>query len=180
MGLQTGADVAYNPNYIVSMAVDAQGVVWAGTWGGGLSRFDGKTWTHYTVAEGLPGNHVFMLHIDPKGQLWIGTNDGLARGRPAAGFEVMTTATTACSTTPSSRWPRRVTARCGWAASAAWRASSPVENGRAQGNGARLACQFALGVSSRMPLVRRNEGVWRHLHAPAHSLPAALAGTASH
>ncbi len=90
MGLQ-GINVAYNPNYIVSLAVDAQGVVWAGTWGGGLSRFDGKTWTQYTVAEGLPGNHVFMLHVDPKGVLWIGTNNGLARPKAGGGFEVMTT-----------------------------------------------------------------------------------------
>ncbi|HEY0845499.1 MAG TPA: two-component regulator propeller domain-containing protein [Noviherbaspirillum sp.] len=78
MGLQ-GVNVAYNPNYIVSMVVDADGVVWAGTWGGGLSRFDGKNWKHYTVADGLPGNHVFMLHIDQKGTLWVGTNAGLAR-----------------------------------------------------------------------------------------------------
>lgn len=41
MGLE-GVDVAYNPNYIVALAVDRDGVVWAGTWGGGLSRFDGK------------------------------------------------------------------------------------------------------------------------------------------
>jgi ligand-binding sensor domain-containing protein len=90
MGL-SNVSVAYNPNYIVSLAVDAQGIVWAGTWGGGLSRFDGKTWTVTTVAEGLPGNHVFMLHIDPQGVLWIGTNNGLARGKPGGGFEVMTT-----------------------------------------------------------------------------------------
>ncbi len=90
MGL-ANINVAYNPNYIVSLAVDAQGVVWAGTWGGGLSRFDGKTWTQYTVNEGLPGNHVFMLHIDPQGQLWIGTNNGLARSKAGGGFEVLTT-----------------------------------------------------------------------------------------
>lgn len=90
MGLQN-VDVAYNPNYIVALAVDAQGVVWAGTWGGGLSRYDGKAWTQYTVNEGLPGNHVFMLHIDPKGQLWVGTNNGLARRKPGGGFDVLTT-----------------------------------------------------------------------------------------
>jgi ligand-binding sensor domain-containing protein len=89
MGLEK-VDVAYNPNYIVALAVDAQGVVWAGTWGGGLSRFDGKVWTSYTTAEGLPGNHVFMLHVDPKGRLWIGTNNGLARMNDGR-FEVMTT-----------------------------------------------------------------------------------------
>jgi ligand-binding sensor domain-containing protein len=90
MGLQ-GINVAYNPNYIVSMVVDDKGVVWAGTWGGGLSSFDGKNWRYYTVADGLPGNHVFMLHIDAKGQMWIGTNDGLAR-RDGDKFPVLTTA----------------------------------------------------------------------------------------
>jgi len=45
----------------------------------------------FTVAEGLPGNHVFMLHVDPKGTMWIGTNNGLARARAGGGYEVMTT-----------------------------------------------------------------------------------------
>jgi ligand-binding sensor domain-containing protein len=89
MGLQD-IQVAYNPNYMVSLAVDAQGVVWAGTWGGGLSRFDGTKWTSYTVTEGLPGNHVFMLHIDPKGVLWVGTDNGLAKMKEGR-FEVLTT-----------------------------------------------------------------------------------------
>ena len=89
MGL-AGVDVAYNPNYVVALAVDAGGVVWAGTWGGGLSRFDGRNWKRYTVNDGLPGNHVFMLHIDGKQNLWIGTNNGLARMIQGK-FEVMTT-----------------------------------------------------------------------------------------
>lgn len=78
MGL-TGVDVAYNPNYVVSLEVDRDGTVWAGTWGGGVSRFDGKKWISYTTTEGLPGNHVFMLQKDDKGVLWIGTNNGLTR-----------------------------------------------------------------------------------------------------
>ncbi len=90
MGLQ-GVNVAYNPNYVVSMEVGGNGDVWAGTWGGGLSRFDGKRWTIYTTKEGLPGNHVFMLHRDDKGQLWIGTNNGLALWQDGS-FKIMTTA----------------------------------------------------------------------------------------
>lgn len=90
MGLQ-GINVAYNPNYIVSLVVDDAGTVWAGTWGGGLSSFDGKNWRHYTVADGLPGNHVFMLHRDAKGTMWIGTNEGLAR-KDGDKFTVLTTA----------------------------------------------------------------------------------------
>lgn len=90
MGLgDTG--VAFNPNYIVSMAVDHDGVVWCGTWGGGLSRFDGKKWRIYTMSDGLPGNHVFMLHVDPAGKLWIGTNNGLASFNNNGKFKVLTT-----------------------------------------------------------------------------------------
>lgn len=89
MGLQ-GVSVSYNPNYIIALQVDAEGVVWAGTWGGGLASFDGKTWRNYTVKDGLPGNHVFMLYKDPAGKMWVGTNNGLAR-KDGDKFTVMTT-----------------------------------------------------------------------------------------
>lgn len=85
--------VGFNPNYIVSMVVDEEGNVWCGTWGGGLSRFDGKEWKTYTVKEGLPGNHIFMLRKESGKSMWIGTNKGLARPDPdGQGFTVMTTA----------------------------------------------------------------------------------------
>ncbi len=90
MGLQN-VDIAYNPNYVIALEVDRKGHVWAGTWGGGLSRFDGEKWTSYTTVEGLPGNHIFMLHLDTTGQLWIGTNKGLALWKNGK-YEVMTTA----------------------------------------------------------------------------------------
>ena len=88
MGLQA-VNVAYNPNYIIALEVDQAGQVWAGTWGGGLSRYDGLKWTNYSTFEGLPGNHVFMLHQDDKQQLWIGTNKGLALWQNGI-FKVMT------------------------------------------------------------------------------------------
>ena len=90
MGLMD-VDVSYNPNYIVALAIDRDGQPWAGTWGGGVSRFDGQSWTTYTTVEGLPGNHIFMLHKDVNGQLWIGTNNGLALWQDGK-FKVMTTA----------------------------------------------------------------------------------------
>lgn len=83
-------DVAYNPNYIVALQVDNEGVVWAGTWGGGLARFDGSSWRNFTVADGLPANHVFSLHQDPQGRLWVGTSKGLAMF-DGDGFQVFTT-----------------------------------------------------------------------------------------
>ena len=84
-------DIAYNPNYIVSLFVDTDGVVWSGTWGGGLGRFDGETWRNYTVADGLPANHVFMLKRGRDGTIWIGTSKGLTRFRNGE-FETFTTA----------------------------------------------------------------------------------------
>lgn len=90
MGLMD-VDVSYNPNYIVALAIDRDGMPWAGTWGGGVSRFNGKSWTTYTTVEGLPGNHIFSLHKDVDGQLWIGTNNGLALWQDGK-FKVMTTA----------------------------------------------------------------------------------------
>ncbi len=84
---------AYNPNYVISMAVEPDGTVWAGTWGAGLARFDGKTWKNYTTHDGLPANHIFMLYLDKDNELWIGTSKGLVhfdqqRGR----FDVKTVA----------------------------------------------------------------------------------------
>jgi len=89
----TNVDVAYNPNYVISMAVQTDGTVWAGTWGAGLARFDGKTWKNYTTEDGLPANHIFMLYLDQQEQLWIGTNGGLVRFHEDSGrFEIRTTA----------------------------------------------------------------------------------------
>ncbi len=88
-GLQY-VNTAYNPNYIVALLYAQDGSVWVGTWGGGLAHLvDGK-WTNYTVKEGLPGNHVFMLHQEPDGQIWVGTNSGLAK-MDGDSFSVMTT-----------------------------------------------------------------------------------------
>ena len=53
--------------------------IWAGTWGGGVSRFDGKTWTNFTVKDGLAGDIVYSIAQDAKGVFWFGTNKGLSR-----------------------------------------------------------------------------------------------------
>jgi len=91
MGLQD-VDVAYNPNYIVALQVTKGDIVWAGTWGGGLARFDGKTWTNFTTKDGLPSNHVFMVYEGRDKRLWVGTGKGLARLEDDGSFTVFTTA----------------------------------------------------------------------------------------
>jgi ligand-binding sensor domain-containing protein len=69
----------YNPNYVFSIHIAPDGAVWAGTWGGGVSRFDGRRWTNLTTADGLAGNIVYSITQHRDGALWFGTNRGLSR-----------------------------------------------------------------------------------------------------
>jgi ligand-binding sensor domain-containing protein len=73
----------YNPNYVLATAIDAAQNKWFGTWGGGLSRFDGKHWVTFTTKEGLAGNVVNSLAFDRRGVLWIGTDAGVSRVNPS-------------------------------------------------------------------------------------------------
>ncbi len=41
---------------------------------GGLSKFDGKTFTHFPEIKGLGKNEVYAIYEDRKGNLWIGAN----------------------------------------------------------------------------------------------------------
>ncbi|MFZ5862461.1 MAG: ligand-binding sensor domain-containing protein [Nitrospirota bacterium] len=74
----------YNPNYVLATVIDHAQNKWFGTWGGGLTRFDGKHWVTYTTQDGLAGNVVGALAFDRKGVLWIGTDAGVSRMDPAA------------------------------------------------------------------------------------------------
>jgi ligand-binding sensor domain-containing protein len=69
----------YNENYVFAILIDLRGNKWFGTWGGGVSRFDGTRWTNYTTRQGLAGNIVYALARDPSGAVWAGTNHGLSR-----------------------------------------------------------------------------------------------------
>ncbi len=65
-----------------SIVVDNDGMVWIGTWGGGLDRFDPATETfrHYRRKEGDPrtlgDDRVQTLLLDHGGTLWVGTFAG--------------------------------------------------------------------------------------------------------
>ncbi len=55
---------------------DREGHLWFATDGGGVSRFDGHTWTTYTTQRGLASNEVEAILQDREGHLWFGTDDG--------------------------------------------------------------------------------------------------------
>ncbi|MFI5194773.1 MAG: two-component regulator propeller domain-containing protein, partial [Chitinophagales bacterium] len=46
---------------------------------GGISRFDGKTFSSFTETEGLINNFTNCIKADHAGNIWIGTNGGLSR-----------------------------------------------------------------------------------------------------
>ena len=44
---------------------------------GGLIKYDGKTWTRYTVTNSaLPDNDVTTIAVDTTGKIWVGTSHG--------------------------------------------------------------------------------------------------------
>lgn len=88
--VSAGGSASYNPNYVFAMLAARDGSIWAGTWGGGASRWDGTAWHNLTVADGLAGNIVYSLAQDEEGGLWFGTDQGVSRwdGRSWQSFGV--------------------------------------------------------------------------------------------
>ena len=72
---------------IADIVIEPSGVVWVATrqmrydapmrrWlDGGLSRWDGTSWTTVTEADGLPADHLSSLALDGRGTLWVGSGD---------------------------------------------------------------------------------------------------------
>jgi len=66
-------DQGMNSSYALSSLEDNQGNLWFGTWGGGVSMYNGGTFTHFTNKEGLSDNRVYSILEDSQGNLWFGT-----------------------------------------------------------------------------------------------------------
>jgi len=60
-------------NTVADILEDRQGNLWFGTRGGGVSRYDGKTFTNYMPEHGLSGQYIFALTEDRSGNLWFGS-----------------------------------------------------------------------------------------------------------
>lgn len=60
---------------------DEHGMLWLGSWGMGITRYDRKSGQTRTFLEsdGLPNLFVKSLALDGRGHLWIGTEQGLSR-----------------------------------------------------------------------------------------------------
>lgn len=73
------ASQGMNASYVLSILEDSLGYMWFGTLGG-LSRYDGNTFIHYTTEEGLLHNWVNSLLEDRNGNIWFRTMvNGISR-----------------------------------------------------------------------------------------------------
>lgn len=68
-------------NDVRSIWVDRDNIIWLGTNGGGLNRFDKqkKEFKVFTTNNGLPDNTIYSVLEDEHENLWMGTNNGLCR-----------------------------------------------------------------------------------------------------
>ncbi len=84
--LGTGAD-GEAPVWSVAESAGAPGVLWVGTVGAGLARYDPSSGqTHrYTTADGLPSDLIYGVLSDDDGRIWASTSRGLVRLTPSTG-----------------------------------------------------------------------------------------------
>lgn len=68
-------------SFIKCIEEDRSGIIWIGTSGDGLFRWDKESNTlgHFTRKDGLPNNVIYGILQDEKGFLWVSTNNGLSR-----------------------------------------------------------------------------------------------------
>ncbi|PLX05671.1 MAG: hypothetical protein C0594_06870 [Marinilabiliales bacterium] len=64
---------------VLNIVEDKFGNIWIGTFGGGITRFDGVDLKTFSAKDGLNSNNIYLSLIDSAGYLWLGTEKGLNR-----------------------------------------------------------------------------------------------------
>ena len=64
-------------NGFYSGLLDSKGILWFGSNGNGLYRYDGTTFTQYIEERGLGDNQILSIIEDQENQLWFGTANGM-------------------------------------------------------------------------------------------------------
>jgi ligand-binding sensor domain-containing protein len=62
-----------NSSNISAIIEDSQGNIWFGTSGGGVSKYNGESYLHFTEKEGLSNNYITSILEDRHGNIWFGT-----------------------------------------------------------------------------------------------------------
>ena len=66
-------------NIGTSILEDHKGNLWFGSSGKGVTKYDGKSFTHFTDKEGLLNNTIRSILEDKNGNLWFGTDNEVCK-----------------------------------------------------------------------------------------------------
>ncbi len=76
-----GIEAISTKDAISSIVQDEDGIIWIGTYGSGIYRFDGINYISYGHDFGenssINGNIIYQLYLDEAKRLWVGTDSGL-------------------------------------------------------------------------------------------------------
>ena len=61
-----------------SILEDSKGNYWFGSWKEGVCRFDGESFTYFTVEDGLSDNQIRSIHEDRNGVVWFEGGFGIS------------------------------------------------------------------------------------------------------
>lgn len=73
-----GIDKGLSSSSVNQIFQDSKGYLWFATQGGGVNKFNGKTFRNYKTEDGLLCNDVTCIAEDSKGCLWFGTTEGVS------------------------------------------------------------------------------------------------------
>ena len=78
---ELGNKSSLSHNQITSIYTDSKGILWVGTYGGGINLINPITEkiSHIREADGLPNDNVYGILEDEKGFYWISTNMGISK-----------------------------------------------------------------------------------------------------
>jgi ligand-binding sensor domain-containing protein/signal transduction histidine kinase len=61
------------------LTVDKSGNVWIGTRGGGVSKLDSNSYTHFSMEQGLVDNSIYSIMQDSHRNIWFGSDKGASK-----------------------------------------------------------------------------------------------------
>jgi len=71
---------------VYSLACDSHGFIWVGTLNHGAAVFNGLSWKYYGQYDGLRGQHVIGIAVNPlDSSVWVATEAGVNRRSDATG-----------------------------------------------------------------------------------------------
>ncbi|MGB5818179.1 MAG: two-component regulator propeller domain-containing protein [Saonia sp.] len=76
-----GIDAIISKDAISCIVQEEHGIIWIGTYGSGIYRFDGINYVPYehdfSDSSSINGNIIHQIYIDSDKRLWVGTDSGL-------------------------------------------------------------------------------------------------------